>query len=634
MRPLVNHSAGALWQLTGEGPAVNVSTSGDSTDVWDFNDYVHNPFRLTGLPVDATARQIRRRTEELKAAAQLGADDPRPVGFLAPQVSPQVALDAIRRLGDPVARLRFEFGWLWPVPSGGAGGSTLKEAWSAWTGMLEDGPAAKAIALHNMAIVEHVRAAESPKTLHDINGWSTAYRDWRRASHLEEGWRWLEDRVAAINDPRLQKAHVTALRDGLPGSLIRFHATTVIAAAGDNPNALGKHRSIILQAGFDTDTVGRALADSVEPQIARLRTLLHRSRDVASRPQGYRRYGEELLAEISGRDLETIRILLTADHPAASGVIDQLALTIRSCVVGEINHPDSKNTDNYRRAVENLDRASEIPIGPHAAATIAEDVKTLLGNLVHHAHIDTLNASKDRPGKGLSEYHRLTGATAEPLRRLREMDGSLAATLAGEVDFTRATVLAEYLVHTKDTGETLPLMRILRGETGDDRVRSMLDDFIRKADALDDAAPTNPARASRPSNLKRLTSTTVDHGPAQCSVCDFTTHQSRQVVIRHARRARYDIVMLAMCDSHITKSLSLRGFSPLIKLSFLVLAVGVLAWMAGWDGLVDPSTVITGSAWTAGLLILFTVPRRFRRLAIYGNRDMQQMLTEGWRLYA
>ena len=83
--------------------------------------YRVNAFRITGLPVDATARDIAKQLEKMKIAEKLGAATTRQGGPL-PLVPPP-DLDAVRqamqRLRDPEGRLVDEFFWFWPSPPGG-----------------------------------------------------------------------------------------------------------------------------------------------------------------------------------------------------------------------------------------------------------------------------------------------------------------------------------------------------------------------------------------------------------------------------------------------------------------------------------------------------------------------------------
>lgn len=121
--------------------------------------YQRNAFRLSGLPVDASARQVRRRADEVEAAVRLDAELTVGDAWLPPA---EVAVDDVRaalhRLRDPVRRIVDELFWLWP----GLGGDTLADAALIWADAVEADPpvpVTRAIARHNRAVVGHPQRA-------------------------------------------------------------------------------------------------------------------------------------------------------------------------------------------------------------------------------------------------------------------------------------------------------------------------------------------------------------------------------------------------------------------------------------------------------------------------------------------
>src|ERR1044071_2161250 len=85
-------------------------------DVAHPNLYRINAFRITGLPTDATPRDVVRQAERLKIAARIGNA---PATSAAPfPLSPAPEDDDVRgavdRLRDPERRLVEELFWFWP----------------------------------------------------------------------------------------------------------------------------------------------------------------------------------------------------------------------------------------------------------------------------------------------------------------------------------------------------------------------------------------------------------------------------------------------------------------------------------------------------------------------------------------
>ena len=79
-----------------------------------------NAFRITGLPVDATTREVAKHADKIKMFAEFG-QDPHTAGA-AFAIKPPPTLDdireAIQKLKDPEKRLIDEFFWFWPEEFG------------------------------------------------------------------------------------------------------------------------------------------------------------------------------------------------------------------------------------------------------------------------------------------------------------------------------------------------------------------------------------------------------------------------------------------------------------------------------------------------------------------------------------
>src|ERR1035438_5996434 len=79
----------------------------------------NNAFRITGLPVDATTREVSKQAEKIKIFAELRQDAPIGAAF---RIKPPPTLDeireAIQKLKDPEKRLIDEFFWFWPEEFG------------------------------------------------------------------------------------------------------------------------------------------------------------------------------------------------------------------------------------------------------------------------------------------------------------------------------------------------------------------------------------------------------------------------------------------------------------------------------------------------------------------------------------
>src|SRR5262245_48144452 len=75
-----------------------------------------NAFRITGLPVDATTREITKHADRLKMMEELGQGDSAHAAAFALKPPPTVdqIRDAIQKLKDPERRIVDELFWFWP----------------------------------------------------------------------------------------------------------------------------------------------------------------------------------------------------------------------------------------------------------------------------------------------------------------------------------------------------------------------------------------------------------------------------------------------------------------------------------------------------------------------------------------
>jgi hypothetical protein len=80
------------------------------------NIYRQSPFRITGLPVDASVKAISKHADKLKMMEELGqGQGANPAAFaLNPPPSVDQIRESIQRLKDPEHRIIDEFFWFWP----------------------------------------------------------------------------------------------------------------------------------------------------------------------------------------------------------------------------------------------------------------------------------------------------------------------------------------------------------------------------------------------------------------------------------------------------------------------------------------------------------------------------------------
>lgn len=416
--------------------------------------YRRNAFRLSGLPVDASLRQIRRRATEVEVAERLGdtgsiaGDGLFPV---TPHPAAEEVLTALQRLRDPNRRLLEEWFWLWPIPDHPTEDARLDDVKRSWSELVGTGSEHAGTAAHNLAVAAHLKLLEVGRGSRSLEGaWKSAYRAWRRVIDDERCWTWLEGRVEAIADPQLKVGAVAELRSGLPAMLLEIHAGLVVSLVAGHPTRAAMHVAAIRASGFDRELVDEALTGAVQGETSRLRALAGRAREAVLAREPFEPVAKSIV-EGSKADLAAVRAVLGDDHPVLAGVTDRLAGGLRECVIAGVNRSGVAATvdrrKEYATAIRWLDKALGIAGEGHVREQITADLTTLLHNLV----LACCNAAIAKP-KGAKTYtieaeRLLVQRTREPMSRLRKLDRAMHDSLCDEVAGTSFVMLVDYANH-------------------------------------------------------------------------------------------------------------------------------------------------------------------------------------------
>ncbi|MEV0612161.1 hypothetical protein AB0I81_02485 [Nonomuraea sp. NPDC050404] len=350
--------------------------------------YRENAFRITGLPVRATARDIRRHADKqrlLKTLGKAGTND----GMLPPgrPFDEGAGQRAAQRLKDPVARLVDELFWPWPISDDGTDDGTDEGMAALVEGRPHDAlrvwertaaPAARTVAVHNIAVLSHVRALDADGLDEETARlWKRAYTSWAEVIADDAFWDLMRARAKELDDPRLSAATVRALREELPSALLSISAQLAATAARESRSGEARgHIGGMLASGFASGLIDLALRDAVEHERARIKSLCENAQQglKADPGQGYEA-AERFLGE-AGPLLDVITGLLPEDDWAVRHAGEDIALTVLYCVVAQVN-----KTKEYRRALELLEPALDLAATESARDRIQGNIDTIRDNL-------------------------------------------------------------------------------------------------------------------------------------------------------------------------------------------------------------------------------------------------------------
>lgn len=321
--------------------------------------YLNNAFRVIGLPVHASTRNIKRRLDELKMAAEH--DELQDEFSHALALNPLPTIDQIqnagRRLQDIQTRFVDEFFWFWPLNWDAADSdaallalangdrSKAENIWSTQlSGHLEH---ERLAATHNLAVLfhllatdmEHVNLKNSPPLLpaqvEEMDShWRTSFVWWEKAVDHEPFWSLVAERVRAINDPGLSTGFVTRFRKCFPVAFDNINAGLAMALTKQ-----GQHSRAALHIKFMQEThQGLDDTDATLQQITRPlhiridHAIQQATGNLKDDPKDGANRAEQLL-KVTEEPLKALSTLLGAKDAETLDAGDEIAEAFFSCVI-------------------------------------------------------------------------------------------------------------------------------------------------------------------------------------------------------------------------------------------------------------------------------------------------------------
>ncbi|MEU5871110.1 hypothetical protein AB0A73_06050 [Glycomyces sp. NPDC047369] len=361
--------------------------------------YRDNVFRATGLPSDATPRQIRRAREERTNPYYEQPADTRDAP-LPPAADPDEVHHAFEGLRDPLTRLVHELLWLRP-------------------GLAPGHPHTAAVRAHCAAIEADAAGEDAPEL------WADALAAWDRVFADRGTWRWARERVRAIDDPRLDAAAVDVLKARLPELIAAVSFALAAAAAADGDTAAAaRHVARLQDAKFREGPVKRARRAAVAPAEARVKAACEAAAD---RGDAAGLKAAQALLSDTAEPLRVVEALLGAADPLSRACRDEVAGTANRCAVGYFN---KRRKDNGVSRV--LERARAIAASDSVAALIDDNLAVVKTEPILGAVEPLLKQNRiDAAAARLRAWRRIT---RDPVRKAA-LDEILAdpRRLCGEI---------------------------------------------------------------------------------------------------------------------------------------------------------------------------------------------------------
>jgi DNA-binding response OmpR family regulator len=424
--------------------------------------YECNAFRVTGLPVDASLRDISRKADRLEMTAKLGVNDRPPGPFFAIALTSEEVRTALQCLKTPDQRLLHEFFWFWPTSGSNENDPALvavntgniKEAEGLWResamqlnsprpdfdrrGLLENKPElerAAVVSLHNLAILYHIRAlgvtAEGstgrvPDDTDRAKFWKTSFSYWLKIRNQHVFWDVLRDRIRKMNDPRLRDEVAEMIWTSLPLALISLNAQLAVAAAESRDfEEAGLQRRVMKESGF-SDFVRDALCRKLKPLQEELAHLCETAESESLKEPENAVGTVKKLFEDKKMYLQTFNYLLGAGDSQRDAVHDLVAQTARTCLVAYVN-----KTEKWENAQPLFEECLALAESNSLRSRLEDDLETLAGNVAAKREASRTQATAAHTQQTPKQQQPPSGSTADPIQsgRSPSRSHSFAATM-------------------------------------------------------------------------------------------------------------------------------------------------------------------------------------------------------------
>lgn len=363
--------------------------------------YCVNAFRVTGLPVTATEREISRHLQQIEFKQKHGLDFGS-AGKILP-ISPAPDSDAIRdakqRLNDPERRLVDEFFWFWPADWDQAIDGEILSALSRndvnsaaeiFIHQEKSNQVAK-VATHNLAILFHAMALDleiraSKELLSDAETeqrdlcWLESIKRWKGLMKDEGFWVHFASRVALHENARLTQHTVRQLRETLPLALTLIVGRLALRSAERN-NAFeaGLYLHLVRTCGATEETIAEAMRQVVQPLRDRLKTYCDVARQKAElNPARTDEVLEELLSQ-SDPLIKVLDCLLNSGVSTNTSMYgdtrDEVAILIFESVA-----LFAKATQKWGICAQHLEKALALAASPSNLERIQEALEIVRRN--------------------------------------------------------------------------------------------------------------------------------------------------------------------------------------------------------------------------------------------------------------
>ena len=358
--------------------------------------YKQNIFRVTGLPVDATAKEVSRQAQRLQMLEEYGgaSNTTQPAFALSVTPTTDEIRNALSRMKEPESRIVDEFFWYWPEKFGASNEDPAIQAMLAgdseragrlWKDREKLG---SRVAQHNMAVMYHMYAVDwtnyhvaadlDPRLDQQIKVyWSKAFERWQSLIESDDLWNMLKERVHSLNDEALTTGFVRRMQRNLPMALVRVNAEAALLLADQERMDWAKfHVDFMRQTHQGVDDVDQTIELVLGPSKRRVEQFLESFESEADKsPQK----GAELAIQLLDRCrpiMSVFDLFYGANAHQRNDLFDKVAEMVLEIAVGY-----QKATGDDEKLIELLRKSLKIVTASSLRERINKNIETGERNL-------------------------------------------------------------------------------------------------------------------------------------------------------------------------------------------------------------------------------------------------------------
>ena len=346
--------------------------------------YERNPFNVLNLSVDATAKDIRRRREDIEAAFDAGTEADEFAGMIPADDGRKVPTraevdDLFAALENPERRIAYMLFWFWPSETDPAKDAKSKrdpnaayrhtDAVRTWENRALASPRSESVVeRHNLAVYSHLMALygeQSPRqrttqqTPADVdNHWRDGIRWWNDLAGEPDLWHSVSEFVTALNDPRLDYRFARSLRDQFAYAFDQINVELAIEFAKTGREADAKRQVAYMKLSQPgSDDVEGTFDDAFAGLLKQTEAIVDAAlAEAKAKPKDGLKQANAILNQTAD-PLRVSRIVLDKGSPVRDAIVSAVFAGVRGCLIAYGN--ETKDWDECLKLTEKLKGIAE-----------------------------------------------------------------------------------------------------------------------------------------------------------------------------------------------------------------------------------------------------------------------------------